>query len=200
MRIITGEWRGRNLPAPIEKVRPTPDRAREALFSILVSRGLDLDGARWLDLYAGTGAIGLEALSRGAAQVVFADRSRRVLARIDDFLHKVEARDRGETVLAQLPRQLASVTARLRGPVDVIFADPPFADEAEPDHILGDPALWRVTHPDTLVIWEREHGSASLEGLPYWEEVDHRRYGRIEFHLLQPTEDAPVGHPGPPQD
>lgn len=187
MRIITGQWRGRTLPPPIDGVRPTPDRAREALFSILGSRGLDFEAARWLDLWAGSGAIGLEALSRGAAQVTFVDASHKVLGRLQSFLDRVGGSERARLVQASLPRQFAQVAHVLTQPVDVVFADPPFREGLAPDHLLGDPGFLRFVHPGTLVVWEREAGQPAFEGIPGWTVDDVREYGRIEFNFLEPS-------------
>src|SRR6185295_1093351 len=88
MRIISGKYRGRKLKSPPSlKTRPTSDRLRETLFNILAPR---LAGARFLDLCAGSGAVGIEALSRGAAQVTFVDRSRQMYALIESNLHLLE--------------------------------------------------------------------------------------------------------------
>lgn len=186
MRIIAGEWKGRRLPKPAAGVRPTPDRAREALFSILTSKGLYFAGSRWLELYCGSGAVGLEALSRGAGHVVFADSSRKVLRAVEGFLKREKARERAELIQANLPRQL-DLVARLGGePVfDVIFADPPFAEPVEPDHLLTHPALPRIADAGTLVIWERESGREPIDSIPGWDAIDSRAYGRIEFVFLQ---------------
>lgn len=185
MRIITGQWRGRILPPPVDGVRPTPDRAREALFSILGSRGIPFAETRWLDLWAGSGAIGLEALSRGAAHVTFVDASRKVIARLQGFLERVGGADRAKIVQATLPRQFAQVAHGLAKPVDVVFADPPFREAPAPDHLLGDPDFLRVTHPGTLVIWEREARQPALTGIPGWTIDDVREYGRVEFTFLE---------------
>ena len=107
-RIIAGRWRGRRFPVPaVPGVRPTPDRVRETLFNWL---GPLIPGARCLDLYAGSGALGLEALSRGAGEVVFVDQSAAACAAIDAalgtldivFLDPPFRQDRVETLLLQL--------------------------------------------------------------------------------------------------
>lgn len=170
----------------MEGVRPTPDRAREALFSILGSRGVTFEGSRWLDLWTGSGAIGLEALSRGAGSVVFADSSRKVLQRLGEFLDKVGGRERARLVQATLPRQFSLVAREAREPVDVVFADPPFKDAPAPDHLLGDPDFLRLVHPDTQVVWERESRQPPLVGIPGWQVDDVREYGRVEFSFLTP--------------
>lgn len=122
MRVIAGEARGVQLESPKSMhVRPTQDRIRESLFSILMPR---LEQARFLDLFAGTGANGIEALSRGAASATFVDSDERSLQFIKRNLAKTSLRARGHVRRLQLPEQLG----RLAGdaPFDIVFADPPY--------------------------------------------------------------------------
>ncbi len=120
LRIIGGQWRGRKLRfTPAEGLRPTGDRVRETLFNWLAA---DVHGARCLDLFAGSGALGLEALSRGAAHCDFVDTSAPALRDIADHLATLEATDR-----AQCYRQAAAeFLAKSEGPWDLLFLDPPF--------------------------------------------------------------------------
>ena len=121
MRIIAGEWRGRKLVAPAgQQTRPTADRTRETLFSMLASRLGSFDGLRVADLYAGSGALGLEALSRGAAHATFVENDRTALNAIDV---NVEALGAGERV-ALRPMSAARLPAAQ--PFDLVFADPPY--------------------------------------------------------------------------
>ncbi|MES2358427.1 MAG: 16S rRNA (guanine(966)-N(2))-methyltransferase RsmD [Gemmatimonadota bacterium] len=125
MRIVGGEWRGRIIKAPRGKtVRPTLDRVREAWMSIVQ---LSLPGARVLDLFAGSGALGIEALSRGAASAEFVDSDPRSLSILRENLVALDATDRA-TVL----RSDAIAFADSLGPdsYDVVFADPPYATDA----------------------------------------------------------------------
>jgi len=121
-RIIAGQWRRRLLSfPPLPGLRPTPDRVRETLFNWLAPQ---VPGARCLDLFAGSGALGLEALSRGAASAVFVDRTQQVLVAIDGHLGTLGCQD-GRVVQADVARFL-------RGPAmafDLVFADPPFAED-----------------------------------------------------------------------
>ena len=123
MRIIAGQFRGRQLQAPPgSATRPTGDRVREALFSMLVSRLGSFDDLRVADLYAGSGALGLEALSRGAAEAVFVETDPKAQAAIKTNAAKLGVTDRirvlGGSALA-LPRS---------EPFDLILADPPYAN------------------------------------------------------------------------
>ena len=120
IRIIAGEWRGRKLVAPAGlDTRPTADRTRETLFSMLVSRIGSFEGLRVADLYAGSGALAFEALSRGAAHAVLVENDRAALDAINANAAKLGASASIELramSAARLPRQV---------PFDLIFADPP---------------------------------------------------------------------------
>ena len=187
MRIIAGEWRGRRLPTVVERIRPTPERAREALFSILYSQGLPFFESRWLDLFAGTGAVGLEAISRGAREVVFVDASRRALEGIERFLARARARERGTVLPLQLPRGLATLRERYREtPFDVVFADPPFDERSLIEELLWEPALERLLRPEGWLILEHERRATPPETPAHWELVDERRYGRVGFWFYRP--------------
>ena len=122
MRIVAGEWRGRKLDAPAGlATRPTADRVRETLFSMLFSRIGSLEELRVADLFAGSGALGFEALSRGAASVVFVDQDRAALDAIRANAARLGAIDR---VRIMPGSALALPGAQ---PFDLIFADPPYA-------------------------------------------------------------------------
>ncbi|HEY2510757.1 MAG TPA: 16S rRNA (guanine(966)-N(2))-methyltransferase RsmD [Polyangiaceae bacterium] len=126
MRITGGELRSRALKAPKgHDTRPTSDRVREALFSILTARGGVLAGARVLDLYAGTGALGLEALSRGAAAAVFVERSREALAVLRANIASLGVGDRAVVVGAAVEKAEKVLRDSSFG---LVFADPPYAD------------------------------------------------------------------------
>ena len=122
MRIIAGAWRGRRIEAPAgASVRPTADRVRETLFSMLTSRLGSLEDLRVADLFAGSGALGLEALSRGAAHATFVDRDTKAVAAIRANTDKLGAADRVRVLAGSalsLPRS---------EPFDLILADPPYA-------------------------------------------------------------------------
>jgi 16S rRNA (guanine966-N2)-methyltransferase len=125
MRIIAGEWRGRPLQTPGgQGTRPTADRTRETLFSMLASRLGSFDGLRVADLYAGSGALGLEALSRGAAHATFVETDPNALKTIRANLASLKAVDRADV------RPLSAANLALTQPFDLIFADPPYAQGA----------------------------------------------------------------------
>ncbi len=125
MRIIAGRWRGRPLLAPPgDSTRPTADRVREALFSMLASRLGSFEGLEVADLFAGSGALGLEALSRGAAHCVFVENDRSAL---DAIRRNLAALDAPGEVLAR-----SAEHAALPRPVDLAFLDPPYGSGLAP--------------------------------------------------------------------
>ncbi|MFT6406671.1 MAG: 16S rRNA (guanine966-N2)-methyltransferase [Arenicella sp.] len=124
IRIIAGQWRGRRLPVlDIDGLRPSTDRVRETLFNWLMH---DIAGTRCLDLFAGSGALGLECLSRGAANSVFVESNKRIASQLQQNLHTLDSLERGEVVVQ-------SATNFLRRPAtrqfDLVFLDPPFESE-----------------------------------------------------------------------
>jgi 16S rRNA (guanine966-N2)-methyltransferase len=174
MRVISGEYGGRPLVTPRgRETRPTSDRVREALFSILG----EVTGARVLDLFAGSGALGIEALSRGASAATFVDSSSAAIAAIRRNLSAlgIEAEVVGQPAARFLER--ARRNARQ---YDLIFLDPPYRLASS----LGRPlsvALVTVLGPDARVIVESDHRSPLRLEL---EKLDERRYGDtlIQIH------------------
>ena len=130
MRIIAGKFRGRKLKSPPSlHTRPTSDRLRETLFNILAPR---IEGARFLDLCAGTGAVGIEAVSRGAAQVTFVDQSRKMRALIEANLETFNIEEREiEIVTSEASDFLRKLVKKAKEPFDIIFFDPPYAADYE---------------------------------------------------------------------
>jgi 16S rRNA (guanine(966)-N(2))-methyltransferase RsmD len=146
MRIIAGTLKGRRLKAPDwPGLRPTSDKLRETLFNVLGQR---LEGRRVLDAYAGTGAVGIEALSRGAAHVTFVDDDRRALALIETNLRHCAVTDRYAIIRVDFARAVP----RLAGaPFDVIFLDPPYGP-AELERAAAGAA--QLAEADTTVVIE----------------------------------------------
>lgn len=123
MRVIAGEFRSRRLKTlPGLETRPTPDRLRETLFNILAPR---IDGVTFLDAYAGTGAAGIEALSRGAARAIFVEKNRAAVEVIRDNLRSLGIENRVEVFTAKALTVLERLTA------DIVFLDPPYELERE---------------------------------------------------------------------
>jgi 16S rRNA (guanine966-N2)-methyltransferase len=177
MRIIAGEWRGRHLATPPgSQTRPTADRARETLFSMLVSRIGPFEGLRVADLYAGSGALGLEALSRGAAHCTFVEQERRALECIRSNAASLGAADRIEVLATSATRLPASRA------FDLILADPPYAPGS------GSAVAASVQYagwlaPGAWLAIETERGSAVDPG-PLSVEAE-RNSGRARLTLLR---------------
>jgi len=123
VRIIAGEWRGRTIEAPPgQSTRPTADRVREALFSMLTSRLGSFEGLRVADLFAGSGALGFEAISRGASHVTFVERDPNAIAAIKRNADKLKASDRIQILSG------SALALPKSEPFDLILADPPYAE------------------------------------------------------------------------
>jgi 16S rRNA (guanine966-N2)-methyltransferase len=171
MRIIAGRWRGRKLVAPAGlATRPTSDRAREALFSMLASRIGSFEGLRVADLFAGSGALGLEALSRGAAHCVFVDKDRGAVEAIRANIAALGAA--GEV----LPG--AAEHVRISGVLDLAFLDPPYGSG------LAAATLARLSlAPGGLASVETARDEpAAADG---FEEEAMRTYGKARITLLR---------------
>jgi 16S rRNA (guanine966-N2)-methyltransferase len=176
LRIIGGTWRGRRLRfPPREEIRPTPDRIRETLFNWLGPRVV---GARCLDLFAGSGALGLEALSRGAAQVTFVERDgvavRELRARLTEW-----------GAVGGLVEQMDAV--RFLGspaqPFEIVFLDPPFASGLLPQVA----ALLENQHwlSATALIYVETEADSGLPALPAgWRVTRTKQAGAVGYHLL----------------
>ncbi len=157
MRIISGTLKGRRLPSPTwSGLRPTSDRLRETLFDIL---GDTIDGAVVLDGCAGTGALGLEALSRGAARVTFVDHDARAVALIEANLERCRVADRGTVIRGTLPETLRGVDAAAA--FDLVLLDPPYEyDDCAIGAILS--AAGRRTAAGGRVVLERARRSGRV--------------------------------------
>lgn len=174
MRVVAGAAKGRRLVAPPGRdVRPTSDRVKEALFSSLQPR---LPGARVLDLYAGAGGLGIEALSRGASEVVFVERARPALDALRRNLATVDLP--GATVLSG---DVAASIRRLSGAFDLVLADPPYALEEEALSAVLD-AVQAVLAPGAVVVVERARKAPPPQWPPHLLAEEPRRYGDTTLH------------------
>jgi 16S rRNA (guanine966-N2)-methyltransferase len=162
VRIIAGTWRGRRLAFPRgTDVRPTPDRVRETLFNWLREH---VEGARCLDLYAGTGALGLEALSRGAREAVLVESDRMLAETLEANVRLLAAN--AEVIVAPAERFVTEAT----DPFDIVFLDPPYSVNLEPI-VARLPTLLRA---NGLIYVER----GARDGLPDGEVLEWRKTGR----------------------
>jgi 16S rRNA (guanine966-N2)-methyltransferase len=179
VRVVAGRFGGRTLKAPPGRdTRPTSDRVREALFSMLG----DLAGARVLDLYAGSGALGIEALSRGAAHVTLVDRAAPAQRAIAANLEALGAAPE-EAALVRAPARTALRDASARGEAyDLILLDPPYRDAPGLGQELS-PSLLRVLAPRGRVVAESDRRAPlDLIGLTPTHE---RRYGDTLIRILR---------------
>lgn len=159
-------------------VRPTPGRVKESLFSILQPR---IDGSRFLDLFSGTGAIGFEAASRGAEKVVCVEGHRDTAEAIREAAEQFGVAERVEIVAAPVDRALY----RLEGQFDIVYADPPYADEL-PMQMFRLLLERNLLAPDALVIFE--HGARTiLPDIPGYRSVREEVYGDVALAFFTPS-------------
>lgn len=171
MRVVAGELRGRRFDAPEGlDTRPTTDKVREAVFNALGSLDLVRDAAV-VDLFAGSGALGIEALSRGAAECVFVERDRNALRTLRGNLHDLGLDDRSRVV----PSDAVGAVAQLDA--DLVLADPPYGFDEWPRLITA------VRAP--FVVAEAGSALDELDGIDGWRVVRSRRYGRTWVTFLE---------------
>jgi len=177
LRIIAGQWRSRKIRFPdLPQLRPTPDRVRETLFNWLMPV---IDGARCLDLFAGSGALGLEALSRGAAEVVFVDRDPRVQAYLREALTQLRA-EHADVVRADALDYLAGPP---RG-FDVVFLDPPYqAGLLAPCCRALEAQAWLRAG---AYLYIESASQTPMDCLPpSWQVVREKTAGQVSYRLAQ---------------
>lgn len=183
MRVIAGSAGGVRLAVPKRGVRPTMDRVKAAIFSSL---GEAIIGARVLDLFAGSGALGIEALSRGAASAIFVEHDRESAEAIEKNLAKtkLKGRVRRQNVFDFLGQQSNSEKSQ------IIFADPPY----EKDHpgksyaetLLNNETLPQLLEPDGIFVLEKKPTDI-LSQTDLWRVLRQKTYGATEVLFLQPT-------------
>jgi len=188
LRIIAGEWRGRKFRFPDAQIRPTPDRVRETLFNWLQAR---VRGAHCLDLYAGSGALGLEALSRGAASVLFIEQQRTVAQALNDLLLQWQA------VGARVIRgeALQVLRARATEKFDLVFLDPPYSAGAAGELTAAITQLQRGwLAPDARIYVEHAKSDQPAWPAP-WHALRTGTAGEVRYHLLAKSEQGETGSP-----
>ena len=179
LRIIGGQWRGRKLAFPeVEGLRPTTDRVRETVFNWLMPV---IQGARCLDLFAGSGAMGLEALSRGAAKVVLVDNNRQVIQQLQQNLELLNASN-ALVHQADTLHFLADNGRAQAEPYDVVFLDPPYqADLLAQCFSLLEQHGWLSEH---AYIYLECDAHQTLPALPSnWQLHRHKTAGQVSYHL-----------------
>lgn len=197
MRIISGQYRGRRLLAPPGRAtRPMTDRVKESLFATIADW---LDGAAVADLFCGTGSAGLEALSRGAAHVWFADRDREALRRLRRNIAMLDAGDRTTIWTGDLRRRLTRRLAELERPLDVVLLDPPYAmarqwfaeqaDRARIERVLFEPIAGALA-ADGIVVLRTPADLEAPVRLAALERRRHRTCGSMALTYYQPVGDA----------
>jgi 16S rRNA (guanine966-N2)-methyltransferase len=188
VRIVGGSLRGRRLSVPERGVRPTSERAREAIFDILGPRLLA--GARVLDLYAGTGALGIEALSRGASAADFIEKSPEIARRLAGNLRELGFGAEARVHEADLDR--AELPPVLGGTWRLVFLDPPYDGDAGTRWVEALARSSRV-EPDGIVIYERRKG-ASAPSPSAFTLATERTYGDTTVAFYRAG--GPTGEPG----
>lgn len=184
LRIIGGRWRGRRLHfPPVEGIRPTPDRVRETLFNWLQH---DISGTRCLDLFAGSGALGFEALSRGASHVVFVERERAVVKYLRETLETLGATN--ATVQLQDAQRFLTESAT---PFDIVFLDPPFSENPLPKICAElESRGWLAASALIYIESPSESGTPSFPA--NWTLLKNQRAGAVSYHLIRRSQTTAV--------
>ena len=189
LRIIAGRWRSRKIDfAPTNEIRPTSDRIRETLFNWL---GTQVPGSQCLDLFAGSGILSIEALSRGAAQVTLVDHDRLIIDHIRATLTHLEGIADAALINSNARDFVQRAKTAPTAPFDIIFLDPPFSactgDRASNNLLLQtlvDLTDCNLLHTDTVVYVESPHDLDVLGLLGSWQIDRQKRAGSVYYGLL----------------
>jgi 16S rRNA (guanine966-N2)-methyltransferase len=184
VRIIGGGWRGRRISFPdLPGLRPTPDRVRETLFNWLQH---GVAGARCLDLFAGSGALGLEALSRGAKEVVFVEQAVAASRALQEQLVRLGGERRAQVVEMGAARYLRGAAP----PFDIVFLDPPFGRDALAEYMpLLDSGHWLKAGSQVYLENEKTAGAPLLPA--HWELLKSKSAGEVGYHLARVSSREP---------
>jgi 16S rRNA (guanine966-N2)-methyltransferase len=182
VRIIGGGWRGRRVNFPdIPGLRPTPDRVRETLFNWLQH---DVAGARCLDLFAGSGALGLEALSRGAKELVFVEQAVAASRALSEQLTRLGAGRKGQVVEMGAARYLRTPAQPPGTCFDIVFLDPPYGRGLLAEYVpMLDSGNW--LKPGGLVYLENEKAEGAPALPTHWELLKSKSAGEVGYHLAR---------------
>jgi 16S rRNA (guanine966-N2)-methyltransferase len=171
MRIIAGKYKGHQLVSfQADHIRPTTDRVKESLFNMIQGY---VDGARVLDLFSGTGNLGLEALSRGASEVTFVEKNKKSIEILKKNISKLKIEEEFEIFQKDVLTYLSAYEGE---PFDIIFADPPFTEAMAHDVMLKAKDS-RVFHSETLFMIESARKEKILDDYETLARYDHREFG-----------------------
>lgn len=192
MRVIAGEFRGRKLQSlPGKEIRPTSDKVKGALFNMI---GPFFEGGRGLDLFAGTGSLGIEALSRGLGHVVFVDRHRQAVRLVQTNLHALGLEEKSEVYCMDAQAALARFAADGRQ-FDLVFLDPPYALGLAPLNWLYEAGGRGILAEDATVVLEHDARVAVPDQVGILEKLKSRRYGSSMLTIFRRSQ-PPKGRDG----
>ncbi len=184
IRIIGGDWRSRRLPVLANSgVRPTSDRTRETLFNWLQGY---IAGANCLDLFAGSGALGFEALSRGAGKVTLVDEDLRVVQQLQQNTQSLETPD-AKIIWQEAEQYLCQSPTTGRHLYDIVFLDPPFRDDQLVERCYGLLQQGGWLSDAALIYMESDRHRPFPQPLPGWEVMRDKQSGQVAYRLLRRT-------------
>jgi 16S rRNA (guanine966-N2)-methyltransferase len=186
MRVISGTSKGRRLATPKRyALRPTSDRVKESIFNILAG---EVDGRVVLDLFAGIGNLGIEALSRGAKKTLFVERGRQALKLIRRNLYQCGFSDRSDILPKDAVRAIGVL--KERGEVfDLILVDPPYR-KGWVEKILAKLETHKIYHGDSILVVQHDRREPLPEDIEGWDLIRQRRIGDTEISILTPRSSA----------
>ena len=189
MRVITGRFKGVPLTTPRSETRPTTDRTKEAMFSRLDSTGI-LSGARVLDLFGGTGALGIEALSRGANELVVVEASgpaaKLIAHTLTALRHNPAWEESMNARIVHAKAERYAAKAKVGEPFDVVLIDPPYAfSTADCERLLGDLTARGLVARDGMIVLERSVRTERPEAPVGWQMTDARDYGETAVYTYR---------------
>jgi 16S rRNA (guanine966-N2)-methyltransferase len=170
LRIITGKYKGNLVAFQAGHIRPTTDRVKESLFNIIMNQ---IDGARVLDLFAGTGSLGLEALSRGAREVIFVEQHKKSVEIIRKNIQKLKVIEPTQIIQKDVLSYLKQYNGE---PFDIIFCDPPFTEEMA-DEVMMTATLSKVFGENTIMTIESGRREKINSEYPPLVRYDYREFG-----------------------
>jgi len=186
LRVISGNLKGKRLFSPKgQELRPTSDRVKEAIFDILQDQ---FQGQNVLDLFAGTGALGIECLSRGASKAVFVEESPRSLSVLRRNIEECRLREQAEVLGRKVQPALKILEARGEA-FELIFLDPPYG-KGEARRVLEVLSGSSILTPGTLVVAEHSV-SEGIDSIPSLQRTDLRKYGRTLVSFFRPEKKSP---------